>query len=54
MIKKVGGIWFARIWRIRVLFCLARAPVQNSINIPRERISNYEHYLNGCHADGGR
>lgn len=23
--RKVGGIWFARIWRVRVSFCLARA-----------------------------
>lgn len=23
--RKVGGIWFARIWRLRVSFCLSRA-----------------------------
>ena len=22
--RKVGGIWFIRLWRIRVSFCLAR------------------------------
>lgn len=23
--RKVGGIWFARIWRLRVSFCVSRA-----------------------------
>lgn len=23
--RKVGGIWFARIWRLRVSFCVANA-----------------------------
>jgi len=23
--RKVGGIWFARAWRLRVSFCLSRA-----------------------------
>lgn len=49
MLRKVGGIWFARVWRIRVSFCIARAPVR-TINA---RVSNYERFLNGCHADGG-
>lgn len=22
--RKVGGIWFMRVWRIRVSFCIAR------------------------------
>ena len=22
--RKVGGIWFVRLWRIRMSFCLAR------------------------------
>lgn len=22
--RKVGGIWFARAWRVRVSFCIAR------------------------------
>lgn len=24
--RKVGGIWFARAWRVRVSFCIARRP----------------------------
>lgn len=24
-VRKVGGIWFARVWRIRVSFCIAKA-----------------------------
>jgi hypothetical protein len=49
-IRKVGGIWFARVWRIRVSFCLARAPA-HSINT---RVQNYERFLNGGYAHGGR
>ena len=24
-VRKVGGIWFARAWRLRVSFCIAKA-----------------------------
>ena len=24
-LRKIGGIWFARVWRLRVSFCIAKA-----------------------------
>jgi len=44
-IRKVGGIWFARVWRIRVSFCIAR-PVHNTEK-HYGRTVLHERYLGG-------
>lgn len=42
--RKVGGIWFIRAWRLRLSFCIAKAPVSQ----PKEHRNVYAYeYLAG-------
>lgn len=36
-LKKVGGVWFARVWRVQISFCLCRATPHKRAATQRRR-----------------